>query len=152
MRRIFIVIYMSIFSFITPVGIAIGIALTFSNVGEYQSPATAQASSVLNCLAAGTLIYVVFFEILEKERLKKSSGLLQVLYMFWNILIQLFEFGSTEENRLALFRVKLEISISVSQTFVNCSNNEEDWNKNNKTKENLYYRVQKFGLKEEHGR
>ena len=31
-------------------------------------------------LATGTLLYVVFFEVLEKERQKKKNGLLQVIY------------------------------------------------------------------------
>ena len=81
MRKLLIIIYMGTFSLITPVGIAIGIALTASNNGgheEAESASAALATSVLNGLAAGTLLYVVFFEILEKERQKKSNGLLQV--------------------------------------------------------------------------
>ena len=31
-------------------------------------------------LATGTLLYVVFFEVLEKERQKKKNGLLQVIH------------------------------------------------------------------------
>ena len=46
----------------------------------YSSESSLQnaAVTVLQGLAAGTLIYVVFFEVLEKERLKKSNGLIQV--------------------------------------------------------------------------
>jgi zinc transporter 1/2/3 len=39
---------------------------------------------VLQGLAAGTLIYVVFFEIIEKERNKGTNGLLQVSIMLRN--------------------------------------------------------------------
>ena len=68
MTRTLIFAYMGTFSLITPVGIAIGIGLvqSASNNSASNGPA-----AVLNGLAAGTLIYVVFFEILEKERQKK---------------------------------------------------------------------------------
>ena len=33
---------------------------------------------VFQGLATGTLLYVVFFEVLEKERRKKNQGILQV--------------------------------------------------------------------------
>ena len=67
---------MGTFSLITPVGIAIGIALVES--ATQNASASSASASILNGLAAGTLVYVVFFEILEKERQKKSNGLLQV--------------------------------------------------------------------------
>ena len=58
---------MSIFSLITPVGIGIGIAVTESSNIEGSFVA------ILQALAAGTLVYVVFFEVLEKERVKKHN-------------------------------------------------------------------------------
>ena len=75
MKRTHIIAYMGTFACITPIGIAIGIGLvqSASNNNASNGPA-----AVLNGLAAGTLLYVVFFEILEKERQKKSNGLLQV--------------------------------------------------------------------------
>ena len=36
------------------------------------------AVTVLQGLATGTLLYVVFFEVWEKERQKSTSGILQV--------------------------------------------------------------------------
>ena len=73
MTRTLIFAYMGTFSLITPIGILIGIGLVQSNNSASNGPA-----AILNGLAAGTLLYVVFFEILEKERQKKSNGLLQV--------------------------------------------------------------------------
>ena len=58
---------MSIFSLITPVGIGIGIVVTESSNVEGSFVA------ILQALAAGTLVYVVFFEVLEKERVKKHN-------------------------------------------------------------------------------
>ena len=77
MKKALIFAYMGTFSLITPVGIAIGIGLVHSAAGSSASNGPA---AVLNGLAAGTLLYVVFFEILEKERQKKSNGLLQVRF------------------------------------------------------------------------
>ena len=67
MKNFVIVVYMSIFSLITPVGIGIGIAVTESSNVEGGFVA------ILQALAAGTLVYVVFFEVLEKERVKKHN-------------------------------------------------------------------------------
>ena len=76
MKKMLIVIYMSTFSLITPVGIGVGIALT--ETASEDSNLQNAAVTVLQGLAAGTLIYVVFFEVLEKERMKHSNGLVQV--------------------------------------------------------------------------
>ena len=68
--------YIGVFSLISPIGIGIGIGLTESAADEddLQSPTV----TVLQGLATGTLIYVVFFEVLEKERSKGTNGILQV--------------------------------------------------------------------------
>ena len=76
MKKMLIVIYMSTFSLITPVGIGVGIALT--ETASEDSSLQNAVVTVLQGLAAGTLIYVVFFEVLEKERMKNSNGLVQV--------------------------------------------------------------------------
>ena len=78
MKRLLIVVYICTFSLMTPLGIAMGIALTHVSM-EGSSTRTVEVA-VLNGLAVGSLLYVVFFEILEKERSKKTNGLLQVLF------------------------------------------------------------------------
>ena len=67
---------MMTFCLISPVGAAIGIALSETATTE----ASLQTSfvSILQGLATGTLLYVAFFEVIEKERMKKTSGLLIV--------------------------------------------------------------------------
>ena len=47
---------------------------------HFQSEAETQTVmvTVLQGLATGTLLYVVFFEVIEKERLKGTSGIVQV--------------------------------------------------------------------------
>ena len=83
MKRILIVAYMATFSLMTPLGIGIGAALT-ETVSEGNDGSRTVPVAVLQGLAAGTLVYVVFFEILEKERAKKAHGLLQVKLRFLN--------------------------------------------------------------------
>jgi len=66
---------MTIFCGISPVGIGIGIVLKES--GENGGAALL----VFQGLATGSLIYVVFFEILEKERAKAINGFAQAMSM-----------------------------------------------------------------------
>jgi len=67
--------YMTIFCGISPVGIGAGIALKeeFANGGAVLL--------VFQGLATGSLLYVVFFEILEKERVKDVNGFAQAMSM-----------------------------------------------------------------------
>ena len=70
------VMYISTFSLISPIGSAIGIALSETATTEASLQTT--MVTVLQGLAAGTLIYVAFFEIIEKERNENTNGLLIV--------------------------------------------------------------------------
>jgi len=94
LRPLFIVLYQSTFSLFSPIGIAIGIALTetVSREEEVQGPEVI----ALQGLATGTLLYVVFFELLEKERQKKGvNSLIQVTFVVLGfltmIMVQLIE-------------------------------------------------------------
>lgn len=87
MKRLLIVVYISTFSLMTPLGIGIGIALTSVSI-EGSGTRTVEVA-VLHGLAAGTLVYVVFFEILEKERSKKTNGLLQVSFITFGFVVMI---------------------------------------------------------------
>ena len=68
------ILYMTVFCVVSPIGVGVGMALTDpSQEGEM----TTNALIVLQGLATGSLLYVVFFEILEKERQKPVPGVLQ---------------------------------------------------------------------------
>lgn len=68
--------YLSVFSMVTPIGIAVGLALGhFKNDSENLGP----TPTILQGMAAGTLLYVVFFEVLARERANEKSGLLQLV-------------------------------------------------------------------------
>lgn len=73
-KQVLTVIYVFTFSVVSPMGIGIGIAVTAD-----RENSTALASVVLQGLATGTLLYVVFFEILQKD---KSSGLKRYCAVF----------------------------------------------------------------------
>lgn len=64
--------YVAVFALMSPAGVAIGIGLT-ANDTDLDSPVVA----ILQGLAAGTLLYVTFFEVLQRERTKCHAGLLQ---------------------------------------------------------------------------
>lgn len=70
-----IVVYVATFAMVTPLGIGIGIALS-DNGGASQD---SLLSVVLQGMAAGTLLYVIFFEVLQRERSSSNqSGALQL--------------------------------------------------------------------------
>ncbi|XP_066583560.1 zinc transporter ZIP3-like isoform X1 [Prorops nasuta] len=78
--------YLTVFSMVTPIGIAAGLALGyFKNDSDNLGP----TPTILQGMAAGTLLYVVFFEVLARERANEKSGLLQLLAILFGFLLML---------------------------------------------------------------
>nr|XP_003704109.1 PREDICTED: zinc transporter ZIP3-like isoform X1 [Megachile rotundata] len=78
--------YLTIFSMVTPIGIAVGLALGhFKNDSENLGP----TPTILQGMAAGTLLYVVFFEVLARERANEKSGLLQLTAIIVGFMLML---------------------------------------------------------------
>lgn len=78
--------YLTIFSMVTPIGIAVGLALGhFKNDSENLGP----TPTILQGMAAGTLLYVVFFEVLARERANEKSGLLQLTAIIIGFMLML---------------------------------------------------------------
>ncbi|CAG9860968.1 unnamed protein product [Phyllotreta striolata] len=75
-----IIIYAFIFAIVSPLGIGVGIL-----VCNFRQ-STATISVILQGLASGTLVYVIFFEILQGE---KKSGLLQYFAILLGFSIML---------------------------------------------------------------
>ena len=76
-------LYMTVFCGISPVGVAVGMAIkevVFTPLDVLQAGEDHGSDTlvVFQGLATGSLLYVVFFEIMEKERKREVSGLLQV--------------------------------------------------------------------------
>ena len=69
--------YIITFAVLSPIGIGIGIAV--SNIGT--GPTLDVTNGVLQALATGTLLYVMVFEILARERSKNVSGLAQFCFV-----------------------------------------------------------------------
>ncbi|XP_014210977.1 protein zntC isoform X1 [Copidosoma floridanum] len=81
--------YLSVFSMVTPLGIAIGLGLgQFRDVGAGDET-LGPVSTILQGMAAGTLLYVVFFEVLARERANDKSGLLQLAAIFVGFMLML---------------------------------------------------------------
>ncbi|XP_063987732.1 uncharacterized protein LOC135167932 isoform X1 [Diachasmimorpha longicaudata] len=78
--------YLSVLSIVTPLGIIIGVALGyFKNDSDNLGP----IPTILQGMAAGTLLYVVFFEVLARERANDKSGLLQLLAIIIGFMLML---------------------------------------------------------------
>ncbi|KAE8742551.1 hypothetical protein FOCC_FOCC011903 [Frankliniella occidentalis] len=69
-----ILVYVATFAAVSPLGIAAGLLL-----GADPAAGQGVAAVVLQGMAAGTLLYVVFFEILQRERANTHSGVCQLL-------------------------------------------------------------------------
>jgi zinc transporter 1/2/3 len=75
MKNCMVITYVLIFAVVSPIGIGIGIVVSTGGKEITELP-----SVLLQGLASGTLLYVVFFEILSSER---KSGLQQ----FFSVLV-----------------------------------------------------------------
>ncbi|XP_008190957.1 zinc transporter ZIP1 [Tribolium castaneum] len=81
MKTMLVVIYVFVFAVVSPLGIGIGIAVT-----EESESSTTVVSVILQGLASGTLLYVVFFEILREER---KAGIKQYFSVLLGFIIML---------------------------------------------------------------
>ena len=70
---------MCVFSLVSPLGIAIGIGI--SSAAGTGGDAYTLAVAILQALAGGTLIYVVVFEVLQREKSKGVSGMAQLAFV-----------------------------------------------------------------------
>ena len=101
---------MTIFCVVSPIGIGIGMAITDP---RQQENANNTGLIVVQGIATGSLLYVVFFEILEKERQKPVPGLLQVIGVscgfIFMVLLGLAEVrGTGEEESIAALETEVE--------------------------------------------
>jgi len=86
--------YLFLYAIMSPVGIAIGITVT--EVLEHDSTAFSTITGVLEALAAGTLVYVAVFEVLQREKAKKKvPGLLQFIAVIagFTVILLFVRFG-----------------------------------------------------------
>ncbi len=70
LKKCEIILYMVTLGIVTPIGITIGILLT-STSGDSQSSSQILVVGVLQGIAAGTLLYITFYEVLEREKLEE---------------------------------------------------------------------------------
>jgi len=70
-KKLHIIIYFLILGIITPIGIIIGIVVT-EHAGEGDGTQTL-IIGILQGLAGGTLLYITFYEVLEREKLAKAG-------------------------------------------------------------------------------
>jgi zinc transporter 1/2/3 len=81
-KKLLLVIYVATFAATTTLGIGIGMALTSG--AEVTTPVTV----VLEGMAAGTFMYVVFFEVLHRERMSLAdAGMYQFVAVVVGLLV-----------------------------------------------------------------
>ncbi|XP_059097694.1 zinc transporter ZIP1-like isoform X2 [Tigriopus californicus] len=72
-------LYMLTFALVSPLGIAIGILI--AEASAFDPEGHSLVVGILQGLAAGTILYVVVFEVLQRERTKSVPGLLQFSFV-----------------------------------------------------------------------
>lgn len=72
-------LYMLTFALVSPLGIAIGIVI--AEASAFDPEGHSLIVGILQGLAAGTILYVVVFEVLQRERTKSVPGLLQFSFV-----------------------------------------------------------------------
>ncbi|XP_014283084.3 zinc transporter ZIP1 [Halyomorpha halys] len=82
-----ILVYIATFALVSPLGIGLG--LIISTEGALDSPPLALASVILQGMAAGTLLYVVFFEVLQREKSHSRYGLAQLLAIMAGFIVMI---------------------------------------------------------------
>ncbi|XP_065334408.1 uncharacterized protein LOC135935779 isoform X1 [Cloeon dipterum] len=85
-RKCLLVLYVATFAVVSPLGIAIGVAVAAN--ADNTSTLT-PTTVVLQGMAAGTLVYVVFFEVLQRERANTQSGFFQLVAIICGFIIML---------------------------------------------------------------
>lgn len=112
-----VVVYIFVYAIVSPIGIGIGIGL--SNAGE--SDEIEVASVILQGLASGTLIYVIFFEILSKHK----DGIVQYLAVLFGFFLMfgLKFIGETKKLQNKSFQ---EFKISFSAGHSHSHNDDAD--------------------------
>merc|ERR1711915_500497 len=76
-----ILLYISTFSLTTVIGAGAGMVMLHSSSTEEDAHSV--GVTVMQGIATGSLLYVVFFEIIEKERAGKTNKLLQLLFIIF---------------------------------------------------------------------
>ena len=103
-------------------------AYVFSGIGIIITSNADQGSAyflsvaTLQALAGGTIIYVVVFEVLERERSKNVSGLAQLFFVILGFCVMMsVEILGNVLNIIILFYLKNILSILLQTLFVHCS-------------------------------
>ncbi|XP_049841014.1 uncharacterized protein LOC126291516 [Schistocerca gregaria] len=80
-----VVLYMAVFAAVTPFGVGLGLLLEQLGQGSVNTP----AATILQAMAGGTLLYVVFFEVLQRERSSDNAGILQLAAIAFGFALML---------------------------------------------------------------
>ncbi|KAF0299214.1 Zinc transporter ZIP1 [Amphibalanus amphitrite] len=84
--KCFVITNLCIFSMATPLGVLLGLLVASP---ELQGGASLLATGILQGLAAGTILYVTFFELLGPEQHKPGSGLIKFFAMLLGFALML---------------------------------------------------------------
>lgn len=108
-RRFMLIVYVATFAVVTPIGIAFGMAIMhFGGTVDSKHGSPGPVAAVLQGLAAGTLLYVVFFEVLARHKQSGCSHLLFIMFGFGVLLVlqMLSEYLQKSDNFFIIMTVR----------------------------------------------
>jgi zinc transporter 1/2/3 len=93
-RLLNLVLYVVILSLVSPLGVVIGILVTVNSSTE--GPVQDLVVAVLQGIAGGTILYITFFEVLDREKRKETGcGIMRIVFILvgFSVMVALQALG-----------------------------------------------------------
>jgi zinc transporter 1/2/3 len=93
-RLLNLVLYVVILSLVSPLGVVIGILVTVHSSSD--GPLQGLVVAVLQGIAGGTILYITFFEVLDREKRKETGcGLVRIMFILigFSVMVALQAIG-----------------------------------------------------------
>jgi zinc transporter 1/2/3 len=93
-RLLSLVVYIVILSLVSPLGVVIGILVTLHSTSD--GPAQDLVVAVLQGVAGGTILYVTFFEVLDRQKRKETGcGIMRIVFILvgFSVMVALQALG-----------------------------------------------------------
>ncbi len=106
-KHLHVALYMAVMSTVTSLGVAVGMLVTEHAAADATGSQTV-AIGVLQGISGGTLLYIAFYEVLERDRLVKGGmdGLIGCIFVLAGFLAMAAVEATGEEVSTSVRRLK----------------------------------------------
>lgn len=99
-RLLNLVLYIVILSLVSPLGVVIGILVTVHSSAD--GPSQDLVVAVLQGIAGGTILYITFFEVLDREKRKETGcGIMRIVFILvgFSVMVALQALGGHDHGK-----------------------------------------------------